>query len=149
MVNIEIIPATENHIIELLSDLKGLSEEDLYRFGVDSEEKILKVFKRSIFVDASLVDGKIVGVWGVLGDYMGHTGRPWSLLSPDAEKYPFRLTSFYRKALNKMLHLFPVLVDMVDVRHTRTLRMLKLMGFTFGEPEIFMNGLFIKAIRRI
>lgn len=148
MANIEIVPTTPEHIVELLHNLQGLPEDDAYRFGVETEDKILKIFKRSIFVDSALVDGKIVGLWGVLGDYMGQYGRPWSLLSPEAEKYPFRLTSFYRKAINKMLHLFPVLVDMVDVRHTRTLRMLKIMGFTFSEPEKFMNGLFIRATRR-
>lgn len=145
MLNINIIPATSDNIKELLERLKELNEEDAYRFGNGPEELLLKIFKRSIFVDAGFIDGKLVGVYGVLGEYMGKEGRPWSLLSPETEKYPFRLTTFYRKALNKMLQLFPVLIDMVDIRHDKTLRMLKLMGFKFGRPEPLMGGLFIRA----
>lgn len=146
--NIEILPATVDNLIELLHDLEGLSDEEKERFGFDSEEILLKVFNRSLFIDAAFVNGKIVGIWGIIGDYMGYNGRPWSLLSPAAEKYPFRLTTHYRKVINKMAQLFPVLIDMVDIRHTKVLRMLKLMGFTFEEPRPFRNGLFIKAIRR-
>lgn len=147
MVNIEIVPATPAHLRELLQDLEILNEEDKYRFGVDSEEILLKIMKRSIFVESALIEGKIVGIWGLLGEYMGREGRPWSLLSPAAEKYPFHLISFYRKIINKMLQLFPILIDMVDIKHTKILRVLKLMGFVFNEPEMFRGSLFIKATR--
>ena len=150
MVSIEIIPTTSDHIIELLLELKDLDKDELYRFGADKEEMLLKIYKRSIFVDSVIADGKLVWIFGVLGEYLGETGRPWSLFTPEGEKIsPFIVTCFYRQAIDKMLQLFPVLIDMVDIKHTKVLRMLKIVGFKFGEPEPFMNGLFIKATRRV
>ncbi len=128
--------------------MEYLSKEDAYRYGMASEEFLIKILRRSIFTDACLIDGKIMGVYGVLGEYLGTEGRPWSLLNPIIEKYPFRVTYFYRQALEKMLQLFPVLIDRVDAKHDKILRMLKLMKFTFSEPEPFTDGMFIKATRR-
>ncbi len=147
--DIKIISSIPEHIKDLLEELKGLNEDDAYRFGADHEEVLLRAYNRSLYIKTALVNGKVIAVWGVLGSYLGETGRPWSIMSPNTEKYPFKVRSFYSHELDKMLQLFPVLIDMVDVRHTKVLRMLKLMGFTFEEPAPFMDGIFIRAERRI
>lgn len=122
--------ATENNVKQLLEEMEVLSEEDAYRFGVGPEEILIRVFKDSIFVDSVFLDGRLIGVFGVLGEYLGSEGRPWSLLLPETEKYPFKLITFYRQALRKMLQFFPVLIDNIDEKHDKILRTLKIMGFT-------------------
>lgn len=146
---IEVIPTEIYHIEYLLDELKNLSNEDAYRFGFDTNKVLIKTYNNSVFVKTAIVNDEIVAVWGVLGTYLGSTGYPWSLMSPKTEHYPFRFTSLYRKELNKMLELFPVLIDMVDIKHTKVLRMLRLMGFTFGEPAPFNGGIYIQAERRV
>lgn len=147
--DIKIVPARFEHIRELLIELDKLDKDDAYRFGADKEEVLLKAYNRSLYKMSAIVNGKVIAVWAVMGVYLGEIGRPWSVMSPETEKYPFKVKSFYGYELDKMLQLFPVLVDMVDVRHTKVLRMLKMMGFTFEAPKSFMNGTFIKAERRI
>ncbi len=145
---IEIIPTQIEHIKELLKELKKINEEDAYRFGECPLEILIKAYKKSLYVKTAVVDGKIIAIWGIVGNYLGAIGRPWSLMLPDTENYPFRVTSFYRQEVDKMLELFPVLEDIVDIRHTKILRMLKIMGFTFGEPQEMNDGIFIKAERK-
>lgn len=147
MDNIKIVQTRQSHVDELLQELSTLNGEDAYRFGLDKKEIIYKACKRSIYIKTAILDGKVIAIWGVLGTYLGEVGRPWSLMSPDTEKYPFRFKSFYKHELDKMLQLFPTLVDMVDIKHEKALRMLKIMGFKLGKPEPFLNGTFIKAER--
>lgn len=149
MIDIKIIPAIPGHIRDLLEELKELDKDDAYRFGADNEKVLIRAYDRSLYTNTALVDGKVIAVWGVIGSYLGEEGRPWSIMSPETEKYPFKFKSFYSHELDKMLQLFPVLVDMVDIRHIKVLRMLKLMGFAFKEPAPFMDGIFIKAERRL
>lgn len=147
--DIVVVPAQFDHIKTLLSELNTLADDIKYRFGADKEDILLKGYESSLYKMAAVVDDNVIAVWGVIGNYLGEIGRPWSIMSPLTEKYPFRFKSFYSYELDKMLQLFPILVDVVDIRHTKVLRMLKLMRFSFGNPEKFMNGTFIRAERRL
>lgn len=149
MVSIKIVTAEPEHIRVLLKELEKLNNEDAYRFGMDEEEVLLKVYRSSIYKKTAIVNDKVIAVWGCLGDYLGELGRPWSIMSPETEKYPYRVKSFYSYEIDKMLQLFPRLIDMVDAKHKKVLRMLKLLGFTSKEPELFMGIMFIRAERRI
>lgn len=150
MPDIQIIPTIPQHFTELLWQLEGLSKEERYRFGADKEEILLKIYKRSIFTDTILADGRVVWIIGLLGEYLGEKGYPWSLFCPAGEAInPFIVICFYRKIINKMLQFFPRLIDMVDVRHTKVIRTLKMMGFVFGEPEYFNGNIHIQAERKI
>ncbi len=146
---LEIIPTQIEHIELLLNELKKIDKEDAYRFGECPIEILIKAYKKSLYVKTAIIDGKIIAIWGVIGTYLGSLGRPWSIMLPDTEDYPFRVTSFYRQEIDKMLELFPILEDIVDVKHTKILRMLKIMGFTFGEPYKLNDGIFIKAERKV
>lgn len=146
---LEIIPTTPEHIIEVMLELEKLDKETAYRFGMDSYEVLMKVYRSSLFVKTAVMDGKVTAIWGVIGVYLGLEGRPWSIMSPDSEIYKFKFAKIYRKELLEMQKIFPVLIDLVDPQHTKVLRMLKLMGFSFGETIIMNERSFIVAERRV
>ena len=149
-ITIKILPAIREHITELSKNYREIEIKTVKKMGMDHETGILNAFDRSLFVKTAFIDNKIVAMWGCIGTYLGEIGYPWLIMSSEAEKYPFRIASFYKKELKEMLQLFSVLVDMVDIEHTQAIRLLKIMGFTFKEAQPFgKNGeLFIRAEKR-
>jgi len=66
---------------------------------------------------------------------LADTGQPWLLTSPEVERFYLPLASLYRQQVKEMLKMFSRLENMCDSRYTKSLKLLKLVGFTIDEPE--------------
>lgn len=148
---IEIVPALPTHIRIMAKQMKQSDIEISKRFGRNPYKALRQVYRQSLYSKAAFVNGKLVAVWGLLGTYLGEEGRPWSLMSDEITNYPYKVLSFYRKEMQEMLQLFPMLVDMVEIDNTKVLRTLKIMGFTFSEPQPYgkSGDLYIRAEKRL
>jgi hypothetical protein len=62
-------------------------------------------------------------------------GSPWFLSTPELRKYGIRFLRDCDEYLDRMLDIFPVLVEMVDARHTRGIKWVKWLGFRLTGPE--------------
>lgn len=130
-----------------------LPEIDFYTLqslGITPYNALYSSYQRSLYAKSAFIDGKLVAMWGLAGTYLGPAGYPWLALAPSVEKYPFKVVFRYRQELKEMLQLFPVLIEDVDVRNVKSVRLLKLMGFIMSEPKpIGKNGeLFMRAEKR-
>ena len=81
---------------------------------------------------------------------LAETGRPWLILSPEIKESPLRIAFVYRKELNNMLKLFPVLEEWCPIDNESSLRMLSLMGFRIDKNKIPVGGVeYYRAERRV
>lgn len=150
MARVEVVDTLPEHIRELADNVSPADIEMAKRIGIKPMKGLWKSYRRSLYSRTMLINGEILAIWGLVGVCLGGKGYPWLITSPVAEEYPFKIAFRYRQELKEMLQYFPVLVEIADTKHEKSLRMLKLMGFTFGEMMPYgKNGeLFIRAEKR-
>jgi len=85
-----------------------------------------------------MIDGEPVCMFGVVpaGDILGGVGAPWFLATEKLQSHRVKFLRLNRQYLSKMLDIFPHLIDYVDVRHTRAIRWLSWLGFTFSAEPV-------------
>lgn len=82
------------------------------------------------------VDGEPACMFGfAVPSLLGGWANPWLLSTPEVRRYRYVFLRNYRAELDRILTQFPVLVTMVDARHTVCLRWLKWTGFEISEAE--------------
>lgn len=106
-------------------------------------------YRNSIICKTAFIDGNIAAIWGLSGIILSEAGKPWLILSSEAQEYPFRVAFRYRKELKDMLKLFPVLEDYVPEDNEKSIRLLELMGFKISKNRIpFGKTMLRRAERR-
>ena len=84
------------------------------------------------------VDGEPACMFGVATpSLLGEIGSPWLLSTPLVKRHTFAFLRNYRGQINRILDIYPVLMNYVDARHTVCIRWLKWTGFTVYDPEPF------------
>lgn len=80
-------------------------------------------------------DGEVIALFGVAGTLLDTTGTPWMIGTPLLDRQGRALIHLAPSYIRQMLELFPNLINVVDVRNTRSIRWLKRMGFDF-QPAV-------------
>lgn len=119
----------------LAKDLRESDRLECEALGMTPKEVLRKSFYDSIFRKTTLVDGNVVACFGGTGSALGHVMHPWLLTSPKAEKVYLTLASAYRKQVKAMLLAYPVLENHCDNRYSKSLNLLRLVGFKVEAPE--------------
>lgn len=79
------------------------------------------------------IDGEVACMWGVRpADLMGWTGVPWMLGSEAVAQNGTLLLRHSRQIVARWRGMYPVLRNMVDARHERSIRWLRWLGFEIG-----------------
>lgn len=134
---ITLTQAMPAHIRELANNLQAEDKKEQLTFGVTPEKALFRSYKNSIIRRVGLIDGKVAAIWGVGGAFMGTKGTPWLLTSPEIRKIsPLKFTRIYQQELQEMLNLFPVLENSIPTGYTAAIRLLHLVGFEVGMPEL-------------
>lgn len=137
MINVQVIQATQEHIEELLPNVR---QADLQEFqaicGWDARRVLETGLRTSTFSVAGLVDGKVVTIFGVAPKSMiGGAGIPWLVATDELEKYQFAFLRRCSKGVNAMLSVYPYLENYVDERNHVAKSWLHWLGFTIEEPK--------------
>ena len=129
----------------MTADSKDVAE----RLGFTPLKALWKSYRNSLYCKTGLIDGKIAAIWGISGTMLAETGRPWLILSPEVNKNPIRVSFIYRKELNNMLKLFPVLEEWCPADNEPSIRMLELMGFKINKNKLPVGNVeYYRAERR-
>lgn len=81
-------------------------------------------------------DGEPVAVFGVAPvSLISGIGTPWLLGTERVFAFPGVLIREGRRYLQAMRNVYPSLANHVDARNVKSIRWLKHLGFTIGEPE--------------
>ncbi len=131
---VEIRPATLRDALTLV--LRRADREEVEALsGRNPREVLVESVERSSSAWAGLADGELVCLFGVVPlTLSGVTGIPWLLGSPAVCDYSRQFLRRNKAFVRAMLQEYPVLKNVVDARNTVSIRWLRWLGFTMGEP---------------
>jgi len=135
VVKIEIRPTQAGDAELLAARLRDADRAELEACGFDD---MLAPIAGSVGVSTlcwtALVDDQVACVLGV-SPLEGDTGSPWMLGTPLLDQHArvlVRLTPVY---IERMLGVFPHLLNYVHAGNTTSVRWLRRLGFTLAEPQ--------------
>lgn len=136
MINVQVIPATQDHIEELLPNVRYADLQEFKAIcGWDARRVLETGLRTSTFSVAGLVGGKVVTIFGVAPKSMiGGAGIPWLVASDELEKYQLAFLRRCRNGVNAMLSVYPYLENYVDERNHVAKSWLHWLGFTLDNP---------------
>ena len=136
---VDIIPAKNEHIEVIASDMRQADADEVFAASMMSPADALQVsLDGSPFAWTGTVDGVPVCMFGVSSEcVLTLRGVPWLLAARSLERYQAAFLRRCRAFLQRMLAIYPVLVNYVDVRNVVSMRWLRWMGFTFDDPAPF------------
>lgn len=135
-----IAPIGKQQITELISGLHS---------GRLSEIEIEK-FNRYVFISAKVwggsVDGKLVCLWGLIPPTMlSEQAYLWLHVTEAAREHQFILVRRSQIELRKMLEEYPRIVGHCLAEASDSIRWLRWLGATFGEPDGVLVPFVIRA----
>ncbi len=135
-----IVSAQTEHIYHIANNMNPADKDECAALGLGPFKALLDSFHRSVISWTGMVDDRPVCMFGVSPiDILGGIGCPWLLGTDELKKHAKTFMKLNRLYVPKMLDLFPVLSNYVDVRHETAIRWLKWLGFRF-DPEPIEYG---------
>ena len=129
MDNVEIIPTTVQHIRALVENLREDDRRECEKFGVTPFKVVWKAYKSSKICRSGFINGRIVAIWGINGSILGFEGNPWLMTSNVADEFPFVFAMVYRRETREMLKSYRILSTFCDTAYTKSLKMMRIIGF--------------------
>ncbi len=106
--------------------------------GADVQETLRASVAISIAPVAVEIDGELAGIFGdVHVAQQPDKGVVWFIATPLWDKHPLLLTKEAAKIMRGWFEKYTVLFNYVDARNTKSIRWLKVLGFTFNDAVPF------------
>lgn len=132
---VEVRPATLDDARTLVLRAADRAEVEALT-GRDPHAVLAESVERSAMAWAGVADGELVCLFGVVPlSLAGVTGVPWLLGSDAVVAYGRPFLRRNRTYVREMLRAFPVLRNVVDARNAVSIRWLRWLGFTMGQPQ--------------
>ncbi|MDR3555920.1 MAG: hypothetical protein P4L55_14275 [Syntrophobacteraceae bacterium] len=134
-----IIPAHSDHLFWMANNMSEEDREECAAMGLGPHEALQIGLEHSVaaWTGLKVPEHRPLCMFGVMPmeGILSGMGAPWFLSTPELRKYALRFLKDCDPYLNRMLDIFPTLVEYVDARHTRGIKWLKWLGFTLTGPE--------------
>ena len=124
------------HLREMAIAMQEDSAETAYKMGMTPLKALWYSYRKSIICRSVFIEGKIAAIFGLSGSVFSDTGEPWLILAPTVEDYPFKTAFIYKKELQKMNAIFPLLQEWVPEDNEKSIRLLTLMGFKVSKNRV-------------
>ena len=103
-------------------------------FGADV--KMLKALDQSLVSWMGRVDGEVVCVWGLIPPtILSSQAHLWLLTTDKVEGHQFLFVRYSQLMVEKMLEDFEMLVGKCNVNQHKSIKWVRWLGATFGEPD--------------
>lgn len=129
MSQIDIIEARAHHCGQMSRHLRHEHQVRLMSMGLDAHRAMRQVFDASSWRRAGIMDGKLIGIGGVIGSDIAATGYVWMALTERAKAYPVLMTRTVRGLLDEIMLVKRELATCVLPEDDAALRMAVFLGF--------------------
>lgn len=130
-----LVATTADHLIHIADNLRDEDVAELAAKGPgSSDEKLANAVDLSESVWTLMLHGVPVAVMGLAVDNAGRFGSPWLLGTREIDDHPRAFVRVTRDLLRAQLHRVPYFINMVYSGSKRSIRFLKAVGFTIGDP---------------
>lgn len=139
MADVEIRDATVPDVVELALNLRPADLAEMHAYGHhEMVEPLVDNALRSHWCVAARVDGELACVLGVTSlSLLGGVGSPWMMGTPVLERHSRILVRKTPEYIDRMLSVFPHLVNFVHAKNTTSVRWLRRLGFVLEEAQPF------------
>ena len=146
--SIHIEKTTPMHL-RIMADAMGQdSKEMAERFGISPLKGLWFNYRNSLICKSVFIDNKICAIFGIGGMVFYDTGVPWIVLTPETKEYPMRIAFAFRRELDKMAAMFPVLEDYIEETREREIKFMELMNFKVSKNVIKVDGVNFRRLER-
>lgn len=147
--NIVIRDTNPFHLHEMAENMSADSANTAKKLGLTPKKALWYSYRKSIFCKSAFINEKLAAIWGIYGKVFADTGAPWLIMTPETQKYPMRVAFRYKKEIEKMQIMFPILEEFVPETNDKSIRMLELMGFKVSKNTIKVGDeIFRRAERK-
>lgn len=131
MIDVQLLPATEEHLQMILPNVRQADIDELYAVSLMTTEAALRIGLRTATMAWSgFANGELVTMFGVSpASMIGGNGIPWLVSTHLVEKYQKTFLRRSRHALQDMLIVYPHLENYVDERNHVAKAWLHWLGF--------------------
>lgn len=137
--NVEIVPARLEHVIEICENLRAREREAFKKLGSEPEHMVAQEVTQSFLSFAGLVEGKVINLWGAkCAGILSDEAYLWMLCSQDVIKFPMTFLRHSRRAIQDLRPHFKHFHGVVLDEFSCSIRWLEWLGFEVYPPE---NGL--------
>ena len=148
--NITIERTNPFHLREMSQAMSSDSIEIAKGLGTTPLRALWASYRKSVYCKSIFIGNEIVAIFGLAGSIFGDTGNPWLICAPAVEDYPFRTAFVYKRELQEMQKMFPVLEEYVPADNEKSIRLLTLMGFKVSKNKVQVGDIaYYQAERRI
>jgi len=144
MTKVDIIEAKLSHAEMLAPDMRAVDVAEVRAtYNVEPLEALRASVKAASFASTCFINDEPICMFGVspvkvidgTGKTLENVGAPWMLATNGFYRYVKSFISYNGKYIEKMLELYPILMNYVDERNIAAKRWLKRAGFTIYAPE--------------
>lgn len=144
---IEIRDSVIKDVRELSKNLREKDRKESLRLGVEPHKALYYSYQQGVYRKTAFVNNEIAAMWGVAGIFLGQIGHPYLVTTPLVETISsLQFARIYRKEVEVMTKLFPILENYVDANYPEAIKMLKIAGFQIGPIELL--GLYKTEFRK-
>ena len=141
MTEVSFAPATEDEIRFVSERLREADRAEVLALGMRPEAGLRLSAAGADYVWCGRINGIPSMIFGCSRNLLSERGEVWALGTDNCTSHPREMLVYGRSVLRMMLDIFPVLENYCDARYEKSLRWLRRIGFTIGEPESFgVNG---------
>lgn len=134
---IEVIEARSFHCGRMARLLRGSHMEAMLRSGMSVHHSLRRTFDGSYFRRVVLIDGEMVALGGVEGEWLATSGFVWLTLTRKAARHPIAIVRAVRGILDEIMETKKELYTAVLDGDEAALRFAAYMGF---QAECFGPG---------
>ena len=137
---VTIRPTCVEDIRLLCANLREDDRRECEKFGASPFKCIWRAYKSAKVCRSGFIGDRIVAIWGFNGSLLGFNGNVWLMSSNVADEIPFVFASIYRQEIRKMLKEYRTLEVFCDVAYTKSIKMMKIVGFKERESIPLKKG---------
>lgn len=134
---VEVVPATEEHIQEILPHIRQADADEFWACAMMVPEEVLEYgLIHSSYCWTGLANGEVVAIFGVTpASLLTGYGTPWLVASDRLDKYSRAFVRHSKPLLAGVLQSFPRLENYVDARNIAAKQWLHWLGFKLHDAE--------------